>query len=274
MERLIPEGTTPAEVIEKLRSQLTPSKSGFSIGNRPSLEAAVESQAEACPKCQGTGYELLERNDSRYHGECVCWIQRDTQRRLKRIGPRDRWATIETLQPCADQTKVFSSAALQRQVISALGSHPDGSFAFFGPSGVGKTTYLAALYRRAVETQRRGCFYIQVGDLVRQLRDVECGRTESAYLDREVIREVVESRLRPRVFLDEFDKVTVTDFARNAVRELIDELYRLAGSDSPGAQLVLATELDRDEFAQVWGGNVLRRVEAVCEMFDFFAVRG
>jgi hypothetical protein len=65
--------------------------------------------------------------------------------------------------------------------------------------------------------------------------------------------------------------LTVTDFARDVIHELVDELYQLAVGTPHGVQFVLATNLDRDEFMQIWGANILRRVEAICgAVFDFF----
>jgi hypothetical protein len=194
------------------------------------------------------------------------------RRQLVMIAPRDRWARIDSLAVCDDPTKCFAPLDLQRQIIDTLRANPDGSFAFFGPSGYGKTTYLAALWYRAVtESKGRGCFYEQTHDLIRELRNYEFDRDETPRVCRQVIRETVAKRLRPHVFLEEFDKVSATDFARNSIHGLVDELYQLAAGTPHGVQFVLATNLDRDEFMDAWGANILRRVEAICEaVFDFF----
>lgn len=230
----------------------------------------MTAQIDDCEKCSGTGYIYVE--DGRYRSvkPCSCLIDRDKRQRIERLGRRDRWATLAGLRACEDHDSVFVPADIQAEVITRLQNRPDDSYAFFGPSGVAKTTYLAALYRHAIETQRRGCFYVQMVDLVRSLRDIELGNRESAYLTCETIRNAADSGLRPRVFLDEFDKVNQSDFTRNAVHALIDELYRIGGSDSSGAQLVIATNLDRYEYAAAWGAPLLRRVQSLCNMVDFY----
>jgi hypothetical protein len=226
-----------------------------------------------CPDCGGTGVRTVPNgHGGQYAVSCACSIRDCINRKLNRIAPRDRWARIDSLAVCDDPTKCFAPLDLQRQIIDTLRKDPDGSFAFFGPSGYGKTTYLAALWHRAVtESKGRGCFYQQTNDLLRELRGYEFNREDTPHICRQVIRETVEDRLRPRVFLDEFDKVSATDFARNSIHELVDELYQLAVGTPHGVQFVLATNLDRDEFMSMWGANVLRRVEAICgAVFDFF----
>ena len=273
MERLIPEGMEPAAAMEKLLPQLIQTRSGFRTGSPAhSQEGKMPAQPE-CADCGGTGL----RNVPNGHGglyaiACACAIRDRINRQLNKIAPRDRWARIDLLAVCDDPTKCFSPPDLQRQIIDGFRANPDGSFAFFGPSGYGKTTYLAALWHRAVtESKGQGCFYQQTHDLIREMRSYEFDKDETPRICRQVIRETVARRLRPRVFLDEFDKVTVTDFARNSIHELVDELYQLAAGTPHGVQFVLATNLDRDEFMNTWGANILRRVEAICEtVFDFF----
>lgn len=225
---------------------------------------------DGCAVCNWTGYVFVCDGTNRAVKPCSCLIERDRQQRIERLGRRDRWATLSGLRPCSDPGRVLIPADVQAQVIAQLRARPDDSYAFFGPSGAAKTTYLAALYRHAIDTQRRGCFYAQMVDLVHGLRDVELGDREYAYLTRTTIRSTADTGLRPRVFLDEFDKVSLSDFTRNAVHALIDELYRIGGSDSSGAQLVIATNLDRREFADAWGSSLLRRVQALCSVVDFF----
>lgn len=228
-----------------------------------------------CERCRGTGWEPVpvEQNRVRCVQECPCSVGRDRAQKLGKIPLRYRMARIGTLKPCSDLSTCFSPVEVQDTVIRQLKENPENSYVFFGPTGCGKTTYLAALYRHAVETQRRACFYTQMADLVRQLRDLELGREILPYLTRVTLREAVNNRLRPRVFLDECDKLNVSEFARSAVHEIIDECYKLAGNDSTGVQLVLATNLNRAEFSEMWGAPVLRRVEAVCEVVDFFDAR-
>lgn len=216
---------------------------------------------------------MAQCDGARFAVKCECYLRRDTDRRLRRLGVRERDAVLSRLMPCSDMKKCFAPIELQHRAITQLQKRPDDSFAFFGPTGVGKSTYIAALYRHAVEKQRRGTFYVQMGDLLRELRDLEFGRDQCPYLTKRVIHELAEDGIRPRVFLDEFDKITATEFARNAVHDLIDFVYQLAGDNGKGAQLVVATNLSRQKFSDIWGAHVLRRIEAMAGdggIFDYF----
>jgi DNA replication protein DnaC len=270
LQRLILEGMGTVEAMEKLPLRLTQTKSGFQKNRAASEEGTLQTQTD-CSECAGTGVQVVPNGRGGHHARiCSC---ADRARQLDRLGSRDREVRIDSLAVCYDPTKCFSPPDLQRQIIETLRANPDDSFAFFGPSGYAKTTYLAALWHRAVtESKGHGCFYQQTRDLVRELRSYEFDKEDAPYVCRQVVRETVAKHLRPRVFLDEFDKVSPTDFARNSIHELVDELYQLAVGTTTGVQLVLATNLDRDEFMAVWGANILRRIEAVCEaVFDFFS---
>ena len=85
-----------------------------------------------------------------------------------------------------------------------------------------------------------------------------------------MIQDAQEENLRPRIFVDEFDKVNVTDFALNSVGELVDTIYNFSGQDGKGVQFVMATNLNRQEFLSVWGNHILRRIEEMARVVDFF----
>ncbi len=224
----------------------------------------------ACRKCSDTGWELIIHDGRRVATRCKCAIARGRDRMLKQISPRDSWASLDALTPCDDASICFASAEQQDKVIRALRAKPDSSYAFFGPTGVAKSTYLAALFRHAVETQGTACFYTQMAELARGLRNVELGRGDSPYLSRQVISRILRTATRPRIFIDEFDKTSVSEFVRNGIGQIIDELYRHGGSEPQSVQLAIATNLTRGEFNEVWGANVLRRIEAICDIVDFF----
>lgn len=226
-----------------------------------------------CPMCAGTGWERLDGNGRRGVRKCLCALERQKQQFLSRIPARYRSATLQDLEPCNDHSLCFSEPELQAQVIAHLKAQPDDSYAFFGPPGFGKSYYLAALYRHAVETQGIGCYFVQAAELVRSFRAEELGDEIRPYLSIETLRECVGQGRRPRIYIDEFERLpTFSQFVWAKVSEFVDEMYRLAGQDSRGLQLVLASNLTRAEFADLWGSAVLRRIEGVCAPMDFFAV--
>ncbi len=201
---------------------------------------------------------------------CQCALERARQRKLDRIPPRYRWACLESLSPHPALERWGAVPELQARAIALLKRNPDDSYAFFGPTGTGKTTYLYALYQHAIQTQLRACWCVQMPRLVSDLRALEFGTEKEPCLCRRMIQDAQEENLRPRIFVDEFDKVSVTDFALNSVGELVDTIYNFSGQDGKGVQFVMATNLNRQEFVSVWGNHILRRIEETARVVDFF----
>ena len=139
--------------------------------------------------------------------ECECAIERRKRALLKRLPERFRSVRMDDLAPCGDTDRCFAPVELQERVIRVLREKPDNSYAFFGPPGWAKSHYLAALYRHAVETRGRACYYIQASELVRGLREVELYRETDVYLTDETLRSDAERGIRPRIFLDEVDRL-------------------------------------------------------------------
>ena len=238
-----------------------------------------------CPyhECDGGGfYREGERDeDDRPLGprlECRCSKEEKVKILISAIAPRFRWASLEALEPCSDQRVVRTSTASQARVISALRSHPDRSFALFGPSGVGKTTYVSALYRKAAETGEdlEAIWFHGFADLARHFRDVECGRydlnDETSYFDRDKAEQAIEKGMKVRLFLDELDKTAATEFARNALHEITDVFYASSGADVE-PQLVVTSNLSRKEFIARWGAAIYRRLESTCTILDYQDVK-
>ena len=201
---------------------------------------------------------------------CRCALERARQRKLDRIPPRYQWARLESLSPHPDLERWGAVPELQARAIALLKKNPDDSYAFFGPTGTGKTTYLYALYQHAIQTQLRACWCVQMPRLVSDLRGLEFDAEQEPCLSRRMIADAHEENLRPRLFIDEFDKVNVTDFALNSVGELVDTIYNFSGQDGKGVQFVMATNLNRQEFLSVWGNHILRCIEEMASVLDFF----
>jgi DNA replication protein DnaC len=198
---------------------------------------------------------------------CECQKVKFQAALLSRIAPRDAWARIEDLQPYA---ALRVGVAAQETLLRGLRAQPNGSYFLAGSTGTGKSTLLAALYRHAVVTQARGCVMVQMADLLHQLRQAELGEDTIPAITAEKISALRAAGVRPRLFIDEMDKCTASDFARNSVHRLIDEAYRMAGTDGNGVQLVVCTNLTRDELSDTWGAAILRRLEETCLVVDYF----
>ena len=228
---------------------------------------------DICSKCSGTGWEPVEGNEVRQVRRCSCSIEQEKRQLLSKIPARYRTARLEDLTPCQDQNRCFAPVEIQEQVIAMLKNRPDDSYCFLAGVGFAKSHYLAALFRRAIEAQGRACYFVQATDLVRGFQRIEFGADYEPYLCVATIQRAVEEGLRPRIFVDELEKVpTYSQFVWAKVSEFFDALYRLTDRDSKALQLCVASNLSRSEFEQFWGAAILRRLQELCVMMDFFEV--
>jgi len=204
---------------------------------------------------------------------CSCAADRQKRGLLARIPSRYQDARLETLAPCLDSSRCFAPEEIQQRSIELLKARPDDSYCFLGSVGIGKSHFLAALYRHAVETQGTSCYFVQASELVRGFREIEFGSDYEPYLCVPTIQRAIEQGLRPRIFIDELEKIpTFSQFVWGKVSEFFDALYRLSDRDSQTLQLCVASNLTRSEFEEFYGGAILRRLQEVCSMLDFFSL--
>ena len=228
---------------------------------------------DACARCGGTGWEPVSSDGVRQVRQCQCAIEKQKRELLARIPVRYRDARLETLVPCLDSSRCFAPAEIQQRSIKLLKARPDDSYCFLGSVGIGKSHFLAALYHRAVEVRRGPCYFIQASELVKGFREIEFGNDFEPYLCVPTIRRDIEQGLHPHIYIDELEKIpTFSQFSWAKVSEFFDALYRLSDRDSKALQLCVASNLNRTEFETFWGGAILRRLQELCTMMDFFDV--
>ncbi len=273
MERLVPAGVTAEQVSALARSSRQPCGNQFLPRRIPSKGRQGAEPMDACSKCSGTGWEPVKSNSVREVRRCSCSIERENRQLLSRIPVRYRTARLQDLTPCQDQNRCFAPVEIQERAIAMLKNRPDHSYCFLAGVGFAKSHYLAALYRHAVETQGNACYFVQGSELVKGFQNIEFGSDYEPYLCVPTIRRAIEQGLRPRIYVDELEKIpTYSQFSWGKVSEFFDEVYRLCDRDSKTLQLCVASNLDRTEFEEFWGSAILRRLQELCTMLDFFDV--
>ena len=273
MEHLIPEGATAEQVVQQARTSRKPLADPFLPARTPLQVRGRAEPMNVCSKCSGTGWESVEGNDVRQVRRCSCSIEQEKRQLLSLVPVRYRDARLETLTPCLDTSRCFAPPEIQERSIALLKNRPDDSYCLLGGVGIGKSHYLAALYRHAVETQGTACYFVQASELVKGFREIEFGSDFEPFLCLPTIRRDIEQGLRPRIYIDELEKIpTFSQFSWAKVSEFFDGLYRLSDRDSKALQLCVASNLDRTEFEEFWGGAILRRLQEICTMLDFFEI--
>lgn len=157
---------------------------------------------------------------------------------------------------------------IQEEVIGDLKDKPLRAHSFFGPSGVGKSRFLYALLREAIDCGRKFIFFSKMAPMIRAIRDNEFQR-----LPEERWHEVVtpddlnNCTSEPmHIFIDEFDKVPFTDDVYLKIFELIDFIYE----NQDRARLTIASNLSQDNFTAIWGEAVLRRITMITNVHNLW----
>jgi len=254
-----------------------------------------------CPVCQDDRHVLLVRKEAvtgveegtSYSCHCL-FLKNFWQTFMANVSPRYQYIARKKLAP---STKSRLPVDVQRQVLKQLHEHPLGSYSFFGPAGTSKTTFAVALYRCALLENTGKAFQaagtipmstfvssaktpavwrISAKQLVDEFQSVVSGRPlvdykgtpradQSPLVTRQKILRAVAVGLTPRLFMEEVDKVSNTEFRVNCMFEVIDAIYEAMG------QLVLVSNMTREEFKNHFGADIARRVKENedARIFDF-----
>jgi len=183
----------------------------------------------------------------------------------------------------------------QQQIIDAVRSRINEGWAFFGLPGVGKTTLATGLFHQAamcrlLDEHNAGCrvlpaslWRITARALCQQAQDrathsadpggedfmfadpAELARAQRKIVSRERIERAAnfelsqQERLRPSLFIEEWDKVGLTDFRRETPFDILDAMYTSNG------QLVITSNLSWADFCATFG-ETSWRVGKICNI--------
>ena len=149
----------------------------------------------------------------------------------------------------------------QAELIRIIKSEPFKGYAFFGPSGCGKSHLLHCLLQEAILTGK-DVFFSKMAQLLRVIRENEFGRLPEERWDEIIDADDLKNRKQGKplhIFIDEIDKISITDDVYLKFLELVDFIYE----NQESAVLNVCSNLSPDKFAEIWGEAVLRRIEHV-----------
>jgi DNA replication protein DnaC len=149
----------------------------------------------------------------------------------------------------------------QNEVIADLQAYPFSGHSFFGSSGTGKSRFLSCLLQEAILADK-DVFYSKMSALIRAIRDNEFGRLPEERWGEIIDADDLRARDHGRplyIFLDEIDKIPITDEVFLKVLELFDFIYE----NSDSAVISVCSNLSPESCEGIWGVAVTRRILAL-----------
>lgn len=197
------------------------------------------------------------------------------------VSPRFQESFLWDLQPAAVCRVPLD---MQERLIARMRDRPKDNYLFFGPTGCGKSTYLVGLFgyalatwsewschRGGLQASPEGLWRMDTHTLLQEHMDwnrrIDVARVNSSTgettreeptpssLSVTAIRAVTAAGFRPRIFLDEFDKIVLTQAKLAALFELLDVAY------SCNAQIVISSNLSQRQLETYLGERI---GEAAC----------
>lgn len=151
---------------------------------------------------------------------------------------------------------------VQEKILDIIRNKPLDGYLFHGPTGTGKTYLMWALYKEALFCGRKALF-VTARSMITALRKLEFQHPNEQNND---IPDLVEPYMLRRniwgpthLFIDEWDKVSVTPYVRDLLLALIDH----CASNPSSVVLCVATNSDKRDFCELYGEAIFRRISSV-----------
>jgi DNA replication protein DnaC len=175
-----------------------------------------------CPVCQGSGWQLLEREGTTSVVRCACYRDTLTDRLLAEARIPRRYAHCDL-----DRFVTYGNEKLeaaQREARSVAERFPIVSKGLFllGPPGVGKTHLAVAVLRHVIgRTRAHGLFY-DTRELLRVIRSTFGSDPMNRLTESDVLRPVVEADI---LVLDDLGAEKTSEWVEETLNYVVNCRY-------------------------------------------------
>ena len=175
-----------------------------------------------CPVCQGSGWQLLEREGKTAVVRCVCYKDTLTDRLIAEANiPRryahcslDRFVTY-------DNEKLEAAVAQSKSIADRFPIVSKGMF-LLGPPGVGKTHLAVAVLRSVIgRTRAHGLFY-DTRELLRVIRSTFGSDPMNRLTESDVLRPVIEADI---LVLDDLGAEKTSEWVEETLNYIVNSRY-------------------------------------------------
>jgi hypothetical protein len=251
-------------------------------------QEAIGTGEKECPRCRDRGYVAIDRIGEttgikvRIDQRCICFVYRQFYKRWhdpRNVGKDYRSVKLSELKRFAANFGTFNQHGQLDVLIDTVTQFPRNCFLLAGPHGLGKSTLLIAMYRRALELWLQQAWATKnwtdavwianattlAGEFrTWETRDDGRGEDEGKPTPLPTIWETkIHAAIRaghnPCIFIEEFDKFKLdSEFQRQKFHQIIDLVH------SSGGQIVVTSNLDeyklRQRLGENYGAGILRRI--------------
>lgn len=188
---------------------------------------------------------------------CICALKRERQRVLGKIPPKFREIRIDDLEPMPARHKT------QVDHVPFIKANPDRSYFLAGDPGTGKSTFMWALYRHAIEKGETRVVICTLSELLDEYRNFigASMRNDDPKMPRLSPWEL-KTEQKFSIFLDDIDKANPTDYAAEQIFNLVNAVYEFRH------QLVVTTNKTVDRLIAHYDRSDHRGEAIVRRMLD------
>ncbi len=213
-----------------------------------------------CPRCQGTGWVLVDAGGGTLAKRCVCFEDRKLQSliELANIPRRYKDCSFESfkLSPDKESHSLSDALKISTKFVENYPNQDVGLF-FIGPCGVGKTHLAVSIIRELILKKRVPCVFYDFRDLIREIQSTFT--PDSAATETEVLAPVFQCDV---LVLDELGAKRTTAWVEETVFYIINQRYNqkkvtIFTSNYPDTE---DEEDNREAFYKKGGDNLIDRI--------------
>ncbi len=178
---------------------------------------------DICPICEGSGFQLVERNGSRFAEDCSCRIERRASRTLTeaRIPPRYTQTSLDTYDYGSTNPSLSAAFLVAHHFAVGYPVETRGQgILFTGPPGLGKTHLALGILRDVITRRGATGFYWEHKELLEKLRSFYDKPVAGA--EDKLLRSVISCDL---LVLDDLGDITPSEWSWDTTSYILNSRY-------------------------------------------------
>ncbi len=177
--------------------------------------------SDICPICEGSGFQIVERNGARFAEDCTCRVQLRADRLLlqARIPPRYAHSSLDTFE-YGDENLSAAFLKAHRFATGYPVQTMGQGLLFTGRPGLGKTHLAVSILKYVIVHRGATGFYWEHKELLEKIRSFYDARTSGA--EDRLLRSIINCDL---LVLDDLGDITPSDWTWDTTSHILNSRY-------------------------------------------------